>query len=138
MKRVLYGGCHCGAVRVEFETAVAPAELPLRACQCAFCRAHGARTTADPQGRVRFLGPLKRYRFGLGTADFLLCPECGVYLGALCADAEGQWATLNVNCLDEGAAFAQAAHPVSYEGEDAAGRLARRKARWTPAGTGSA
>jgi len=132
------GGCHCGAVRVEFESALAPAELALRACQCSFCSAHGARTGADPKGRVRFLGPLRRYRFGLRTADFLLCGECGVYLGALYADSDGAWATLNVNCLETRAAFSAAPEPVSYEAEDAGARGARRKARWTPAETGSA
>ena len=131
------GGCHCGAVRVEFDTAIDAADLPVRACQCGFCRAHGARTAADPNGRLRFGGPLRRYRFGLRTADFLLCPECGVYLGALYTDSDGAWATLNVNCLDERALFAAEAAPVSYEGEGAADRVARRKARWTPAETGS-
>lgn len=132
------GGCHCGAVRVEFETAAAPADLAIRACQCSFCRGHGARTAADPQGRVRFLGPLRRYRFGLRTADFLLCAECGVYLGALYADSDGAWATLNVNCLEDRAAFRERAEPVSYAGESVEARAARRKARWTPAETGSA
>ena len=131
------GGCHCGAVRVVFESRFGPAELPVRACQCSFCRAHGARTASDPQGSVRFSGPLRRYRFGLRTADFLLCPDCGVYLGALYADADGAWATLNVNCLAERALFPAAPEPVSYEGEDPAGRVARRKARWTPAETES-
>ena len=129
----LRGGCHCGAVRVAFETRTAPEALPVRACQCSFCRAHGARTASDPQGRVRFIGPLRRYRFGLRTADFLLCPQCGVYLGALYADGDGAWATLNVNCLAERALFPVAPEPVSYEVEDAAARGARRKARWTPA-----
>lgn len=132
------GGCHCGAIRVTFESRFDPARLPVRACQCAFCRAHGARTAADPEGRVRFEGRFLRYRFGLRTADFLLCPECGVYLGALHADDAGAWATLNVNCLDDRALFPAAPAPVSYEGESAEGRSARRKARWTPAETGTA
>jgi hypothetical protein len=127
------GGCHCGAVRVVFETAIAPEALLVRACQCSFCRAHGARTASDPRGRVCFSGPLRRYRFGLRTADFLLCPQCGVYLGALYADGDGAWATLNVNCLAERKLFPAAPEPVSYESEDAATRGARRKARWTPA-----
>ena len=39
-----------------FESRFGPDELPVRACQCGFCRAHGARTAADPEGRVRFEG----------------------------------------------------------------------------------
>ena len=49
---ILHGGCHCGALRVEFETR-APEELPLRECQCTFCRRHGALNTVDANGRVR-------------------------------------------------------------------------------------
>ena len=37
----LHGQCHCGAVRVEIE-GVEAADLPLRACQCGFCRRHRA------------------------------------------------------------------------------------------------
>ena len=132
------GGCHCGAVRVVFESRSDPDRLPVRACQCAFCRAHGARTAADPEGRVRFEGPFRRYRFALRTTDFLLCPYCGVYLGALYAADGGAWATLNVNCLADRASFAADPEPVSYEGESAEDRGARRRARWTPAETGTA
>src|SRR2546422_3634073 len=46
---------------------------------CSFCRKHGARTTSDPSGRVvitvRHPGQLLRYRFGLETADFLVCTD---------------------------------------------------------------
>ena len=53
----------------------------------AFCRAHGARTTSDPNGamriRIRDSEKLQRYRFGLKTADFLICRACGVFVGAL-------------------------------------------------------
>ena len=48
----LEGGCHCGRLRVAFTTATALTELPLRACQCTFCRRHGALTTSDPAGEV--------------------------------------------------------------------------------------
>lgn len=67
------GGCHCGALSLRFETAVAPAALQRRACQCSFCRAHGALTISDPDGALRVdakADALVRYRFGLKTADF--------------------------------------------------------------------
>src|SRR5258708_2604645 len=40
------GGCHCGNLRIEFETALSPAEIELRACPCTFCRKHGSRAVA--------------------------------------------------------------------------------------------
>jgi hypothetical protein len=131
------GGCHCGNLRYALETALALAELPLRACQCAFCKAHGARSTSDPAGAIRFTvrepARLTRYRFGLRTADFLVCARCGVYVGALMRDGDAAWAIVNANTLDDAAQLTQAAAPMDYGAEDAARRLARRRQRWSPA-----
>ena len=129
-------GCHCGTLRFALHTRHAIAELPLRACQCSFCRRHGALSTSDPQGRaelhVRDAALLTRYRFGLRTADFLVCARCGVYVGATIEDSGARYAILNANTFDEAAAFTQVATPMDYEGEDTASRRARRVARWTP------
>lgn len=125
------GKCHCGAIRVAFET-----DKPLapRACQCGFCRKHGARTVSDPQGSAELtLGPeTVRYRFGTGTTDFIICGRCGVYVGAL-AEIDGEtYVTLNVNAFDDPRPELEAT-PVSYDGEDAAAKEDRRRAYWTPA-----
>src|SRR5579859_2220723 len=53
MGAILRGGCHCGNLGVVLETERDPRALPLRACQCSFCRRHGAVTTADPGGLLR-------------------------------------------------------------------------------------
>ena len=131
------GGCHCGNLRYALETQLALGALPLRACQCAFCRLHGARSTSDPAGRIVFElrdpALLTRYRFGLRTADFLVCAKCGVYVGAFMREAGGAWAIVNANTLDEVARLAQDAQPMDYGAEDAAQRLARRRRRWSPA-----
>lgn len=130
------GGCHCGNLTVAFETAAPPGRLAVRACACSFCRRHGARTATDPGGRVRIgvADPalLERYRFGLGTADFLVCRRCGVYLGAVHAEWDRSWATININTFRSTAGLGEAAEPVSYDGESAAERRTRRRARWTP------
>ena len=59
----------------------------MRACQCTFCRLHGAISTSDPKGAVRFSirneDAVSRYVFGLRTAEFLVCRACGVYLAAM-------------------------------------------------------
>ena len=95
------------------------------------------RTVSDPDGRVEFLvrdpAQLNRYRFGLATAEFLICRRCGVYVGALMSEDGAAYAIVNVNVLAAPEALAQATLPVSYDGESAAGRRARRRARWTPA-----
>lgn len=125
------GQCHCGALCFAFQTQ---APLAPRACQCGFCRRHGARTVADPAGSaVLMLGAeTLRYRFGTGTTDFLFCSRCGVYVGAA-AELGGQlYATLNLNAF-ENPRLDLAATPVSYDGENAGAKADRRRAKWTPA-----
>jgi hypothetical protein len=133
----LHGSCHCGQLKVSFETAKEPEELPVRVCGCSFCRRHGARSTSDPAGRiVATIGEpelTSRYRFGLKSADFLICARCGVYVGAFMDDAAGALAVLNLNALDDRARFVQPAQPMDYDGEALEDRRARRRARWTPA-----
>lgn len=135
---MLEGSCHCGNIRIEFETALAPAELPLRACQCTFCRAHGVVSTSDPQGelrvRVNDANDVQRYRFGLKITDYLICRRCGVYVLAMADMAGGRYAAINANSLDCRAELSQAPQPMDYEGESAEARRARRLKRWTPVG----
>lgn len=130
-----HGGCHCGALRVIFETTVAPASLQRRADQCSFCRAHAAITTSDPNGALRFdakSDALVRYRFGLKSADFLICARCGVYVGAVFSEGDDMWGIVNANALHERDTFTAPVQPVAYDGETLSSRGDRRKERWTP------
>jgi len=135
--RVLEGGCHCGAIRVEWTTTHPPESLEVRACGCTFCRSHGARAASDPGGHVRFVvrepGTLSRYRFATRSADFLVCARCGVFLGAVLAHEGRTVATVNVNALADRDAFPRDARAVDYGDESREARVARRLARWTPA-----
>ena len=72
-----------------------------------------------------------RYRFGRRTADFLVCRNCGVYLGAVVTSPRGQFATLNINTLSEPLEFENVV-AVSYDHESAEERQQRREQRWTP------
>jgi hypothetical protein len=134
------GSCHCGAVAFAYETRLAPAQWPVRACQCGFCRAHGVLTTSDPAGSLGFHFPepahLQRYRFGLRTADFLLCRRCGVYVGAVIAGARGRYGIINVNALAPLPPGLAPPRPVCYDGESPADRAQRREQRWTPVSGG--
>jgi len=127
----LTGSCHCGAQKIAFDT-----DRPLapRACQCGFCRRHGARTVTDPGGTaVLELDPQARlYRFATRSADYVLCGRCGVYLGAVTAIDGGVFATLNLNTFDDPRPDLDAA-PVSYEGEAVDEKSERRRRAWTPA-----
>lgn len=129
------GACHCGAIRTEFSSSKSPGELGARTCQCSFCRAHGASWTSDPAGTltVRIGGPVSRYRFGTGTADFLICGTCGVVPAVVAETEGGLHGVVRVDCLADGHAFLSAASPSDYDGEALDDRLARRAGRWTPA-----
>ena len=122
---------------MEFETALAPAALALRACQCTFCRKHGVRATSDPAGRLRFRvrdpAALSRYAFGLKLADMLVCSRCGAYVGAVMTAQGRTVGTLNANCLDGQGALSQQALPMDFDAETAEQRTARRFAKWSPA-----
>lgn len=130
------GGCHCGNLGFVLETSAPLETLGLRADGCSFCRAHGARHTSDPAGRitisVRHAEALTRYRFGHRTADFLICARCGVYIGALMEDGGRSWFVANVNALHPPPAGDVPVAFADLEGEDEPARIARRKQRWTP------
>ena len=131
------GGCHCGNLRLSLRLSQAPADTRLRACSCSFCRAHNTRTTSDPNGAVEIWADdwslVRSYRFGTGTAEFVICRECGVYIGAIGETASGTRAVINTSCLDDRAAFTREPAPVDHDGETTGDRLARRAANWTPA-----
>lgn len=127
------GRCHCGNLGFALETAQTWETIGPRECDCSFCRAHASRCVSDPAGRaeIRAADPehLVRYRFGLGTADFLVCGSCGVYLGAY-TEEEGQGlSTLNLRATPH---HDRPGASVSYGPEAASERRTRRRGRWTP------
>jgi hypothetical protein len=131
----LRGSCHCGDVEVVFETSVAPTDLPVRACQCSFCRRHAAKTTSDPNGRlvVRADGDaIERYRFGFRVTDFVLCRRCGVYIAAVSREGANERASLNVVGAGLSELAQRDAAPVSLDHETAESRRERRRQVWTP------
>ena len=131
------GGCHCENIKVRLRLAKPPEQMPLRSCSCSFCRSHGTRTISDRDGLVEIAATdwslVERYRFGSRTADYLLCRRCGVYVGAVCETSSGLRAVVNVNCLDDRAAFTQAPAAPDYDGETTDARLDRRATNWMPA-----
>lgn len=134
---MLSGRCHCGNLQIMFETGFDHASLPLRMCQCSFCRMHGAVTATDPNGRAALVANslqyVHRYRFGYGIMDFLVCSNCGVYSGALMQNDAALYASINVNVLDKRLQLRQQPRLVDYADETAVARRVRRSRNWTPA-----
>lgn len=130
------GSCHCQAIGFRYRTALAPKEWSIRACQCTFCRSHAGLSTSDSAGSLEFIehvpGALHRYQFGHKTADFLICKQCGTYIGATMQRGDKRLGIINVRVLHSLAdQFAQAV-PVNFAGEATDERLTRRESRWTP------
>ncbi|MEE2691604.1 MAG: aldehyde-activating protein [Pseudomonadota bacterium] len=129
------GSCHCGRLKASFESQKTPQSLGVRTCQCEFCRRVGAVNISDPDGAVVIEGAerdMRRYRFALKTADFLICRECGVYIAAVTGEKDNIRSTLNVAGLRIKDFLGVEEAPMQYGAEDAASRVARRAAKWTP------
>jgi hypothetical protein len=130
------GSCHCEAIGFSYCTAQKPAQWSVRACQCTFCRAHAALSTSDPAGQIEFhisnSGALNRYRFGQRTTDFLLCRDCGVYIGATMETPSGRFGIINTNALRPLQTALALTTPMNYGSETQEQRVARRERLWSP------
>jgi hypothetical protein len=124
----LRGGCHCGNLRIEMTLSHPPGSYQPRACDCDFCRMHGAAYVSDPNGslslRIKAAGDRGSYRQGSGQADLVYCRQCGVLVGALYSDAGRVYATINSRIIDGPTPFGaeQTASPKSLSGEQKATR----------------
>jgi hypothetical protein len=95
------GGCHCGAVRFDAETADPPVEA--LHCNCSICRMTGFVHIMVPHERFELVtgrDALASYRFGTGAAEHLFCRHCGVKSFYQPRSHPSAW-SVNANCLDE-------------------------------------
>ncbi len=130
----LHGSCHCGRLRIEFSTDQDPADFTPRACDCSFCRKHGAAYVSDPVGRLSVSareGALHKYQQGSGTADFLLCGRCGVLVAVTFEQADRIYGAVNVGCLDGETGF-RASVPASPQMLGAEEKVSRWMDLWIP------
>lgn len=130
----LAGGCHCGNVAVSVALTRPPPRCQPRACDCTFCRKHGAAWLSDPRGsleiRIADAGDLSRYRQGAAIAEMLLCRRCGVLVAAAW---QGQtlYGVVNVSTLDAREEF-PLAQPVSPQQLSPEEKVSRWQSIWFP------
>ena len=137
MTKTIKGSCHCGNLTATMTTEKEPRDMWLRACQCDFCRSHNMRSLADCDGklaiRVQDESGLNVYHFGMNMVDFLICKNCGNYIGAV-QQVDGRlYGIMNANLTENrGRQFGdpEIAHFEEETGEE---RSERRKNVWTPA-----
>lgn len=103
------GGCHCGNITLEMELTGDPGSYYPRACDCEFCRKHGASYLSDPRGkldiRIRKEADVSTYRQGSGIADFLICKICGVLVGVSYKENGRLYASVNSKTFGSAADF---------------------------------
>ena len=132
--RTLAGGCHCGNIGVSAAVTYAPETFRPRACDCEFCRKHGAAWMADPRGslliRIADESAAGRYAQGDAIAEMLLCRRCGVLVAALYA-GETLHGVVNVSALEARAEFA-APEPVSPRQLSPQAKMSRWQSLWFP------
>jgi hypothetical protein len=128
----LRGSCHCGNVEFTLFTAKSADELVPRRCSCTMCRRHGASYISDPGARLvlRYGDPslLSIYRFGHGTAQWIICSRCGVLTVVLCEIDGRLRAVVRVQSMLNHTFASEAA--TDFDDESVAGRLARRAKTW--------
>ena len=96
-----FGGCHCGAVKFEFE---APERMSLTLCNCSICSKTGFQHIFVPHSDLTFLKGqehLKTYSFGSHTAKHTFCPTCGVKPLYQPRSHPDKY-SVNLRCIDEG------------------------------------
>lgn len=128
------GGCHCGNIRFTYGSPVPPAEVPVRACDCSFCRRQGAYYTSNPGGRLRAVvregGAVRKYRYATLTSEAWICAKCGCLTFFTC-DLDGKlYAAINVNSFDDFQFNRLTVPTLSLSDEPVEKRLARRQRAW--------
>ena len=131
---VIHGRCHCGNIGFELNWDADPPRIPARACDCTFCVKHGGVWTSNPRARlvVSVADPslVSTYEFGTRTASFHVCSRCGAVPLVTC-DIDGHvYAVVNVNTFENVDPGWLQRSSASFDGEDVASRLARRRRNW--------
>jgi hypothetical protein len=76
---------------------------------------------SDPAGLLEISAEdwslVEFYRFGMRTADFVICRRCGVFIAAISDLEIAPYAVVNVNCLDDRASFTASATMHEFQTE---------------------
>ncbi|MEM7293847.1 MAG: aldehyde-activating protein [Pseudomonadota bacterium] len=103
------GRCYCGNVSFLVDTEIDLKQFSPRACDCSFCEKHAAAYFSDPDGAleidVRRRDSLAHLKIGSGIADFLVCRDCGVLVGATVELDGNLHGTINSRIFDAGIQF---------------------------------
>ena len=129
----LYGGCHCGNIKLEITLSDTLESYHPRACDCDFCRSHGAAYISDRNGAVKMTVArefdLRRHRQGSGIADFLICNNCGVLVAVSYQEEAALYMSINSRAVSAPDKFGDAEATSPKQLSDAE-RVQRWKELW--------
>ena len=133
---LIAGKCHCGNIRYTLEWPAAQRGIPIRACGCTFCTAHGGKWTSHHDARLiaqlEDTSRVSQYRFGTRTADFYVCTRCGAVPFVTSAIDGTVYAVVNVNTFENMDRTLFVESSTNFDGEGTGERLDRRKRNWIP------
>jgi hypothetical protein len=96
------GGCHCGQVRYQIESAALESAM---ACNCSICSKKGHLLTFVPAAAFKLLegqDQLSDYQFNKKNIHHLFCRVCGISSYGTGKGKDGQTMySINVRCLDD-------------------------------------
>lgn len=131
---LISGRCHCGNISFVLDWEPEPSEIPARACTCSFCAKHGGVWTSCPGGSLKVAvkqpSLVSKYSFGTKTAQFHVCAACGA-VPVVTSRIDGcLYAVVSVNAFEGVEPSLLRRASATFDGEDEASRLARRKRNW--------
>lgn len=97
----IHGGCYCGNITFECHTQNDPKTFKPRACDCDFCKKHGAAYISDPNGKLIFHVKESQWLHKFKQphsdqlAEFLICFHCGVLSGVIYRDKNNTIGAIN-------------------------------------------
>ena len=114
-------GCHCGAVRFEFD---APAKVDVTFCNCSMCSLTAYEHVFVRRGNLRFLSgkdQLTEYRFNTEQAVHMFCKTCGIKPLYRPRSHPESW-SVNLRCVEGGTL--EMARRIEFDGRDWEGNIA--------------
>ena len=99
------GGCYCGNISYSAELENSPSSYKPRSCDCDFCTTHEASYISDSTGKLKLEikgeKEISRFKQGSGIAEFLICKNCGVVVGAYYEEGEILYGAINSKSVRE-------------------------------------
>lgn len=110
MEKTYHGSCHCGAVKFEADADLSKGTLR---CNCSICAKGRSWLIGIPSSALRVTAgeeTLVNYEFNKHRIHHMFCPKCGIKVFG----RSGDFAAVNVACLDDATPEELAAAPIQY------------------------